>query len=100
MKVVVFYPWLMQVQKQIKVNCKFQLLLINCVYFLPFSFFKKIVYFSFITLKSCHHLDNVHTVFGKVVGGLDVLNKMENVPTDKKCRPKVNFDCKQYTKLK
>jgi peptidyl-prolyl cis-trans isomerase-like protein 2 len=29
-------------------------------------------------------------VFGKVVGGLDVLSKMEAVDTDKKDRPKVS----------
>jgi peptidyl-prolyl cis-trans isomerase-like protein 2 len=34
-------------------------------------------------------LDNVHTVFGKVVGGMDVLSKMEAVETDKKAIPKV-----------
>ena len=36
-------------------------------------------------------MDNVHTVFGKVVGGLDVLSKMESVETDKKERPKVSI---------
>jgi peptidyl-prolyl cis-trans isomerase-like protein 2 len=30
-------------------------------------------------------------VFGKVVGGLDVLSKMESVETDKKERPKVSI---------
>ena len=42
----------------------------------------------FILYKSAHHLDNKHTVFGKVVGGLDVLTKMERVPTDDDDRPK------------
>lgn len=37
----------------------------------------------FITFKSAQHLDNKHSVFGKVVQGLDVLGKMENVPCDK-----------------
>jgi peptidyl-prolyl cis-trans isomerase-like protein 2 len=37
--------------------------------------------------KSAPHLDNKHTVFGKVVGGMDVLTKMEKVETDKKDRP-------------
>lgn len=40
----------------------------------------------FITYRACTHLDNVHTVFGKLVGGLDVLSKMEAVETDKKDR--------------
>jgi cyclophilin family peptidyl-prolyl cis-trans isomerase len=31
----------------------------------------------YILYKSAHHLDNKHTVFGRVVGGLDVLSKME-----------------------
>ena len=51
---------------------------------------------SFITFRACSHLDNKHTVFGKVVGGLDVLSKMEQVETDKKDRPKVSIkieDC-------
>ncbi|XP_074597050.1 RING-type E3 ubiquitin-protein ligase PPIL2 [Brevipalpus obovatus] len=42
----------------------------------------------FITLKSCPHLDRKHTVFGKVVGGLDTLDKIEKIPTEKNDRPK------------
>ncbi|XP_077995435.1 RING-type E3 ubiquitin-protein ligase PPIL2-like [Glandiceps talaboti] len=42
----------------------------------------------FITFRSCRHLDNKHTVFGKVVGGLDTLTSMEAVETDKKDKPK------------
>ena len=38
----------------------------------------------FITFKSCGHLDRKHSVFGKVVDGMEVLQKMEQVPTDKK----------------
>jgi len=41
----------------------------------------------FITYKSCKHLDKHHTVFGKVVGGLEVLREMELVPTDLRDRP-------------
>ena len=35
----------------------------------------------FITFKPAPHLDGKHTVFGKVVGGADVLRAMELVPT-------------------
>jgi peptidyl-prolyl cis-trans isomerase-like protein 2 len=42
----------------------------------------------FITYRRCPHLDGKHTVFGKVVGGMDVLNKLEMVPVDEMDRPK------------
>ncbi|KAL2878639.1 cyclophilin peptidyl-prolyl cis-trans isomerase Cyp8 [Colletotrichum sp. CLE4] len=41
----------------------------------------------FVIYRPTKHLDNKHTVFGKVVGGLDVLSKMEDVPTDGSDRP-------------
>ncbi|XP_075220353.1 RING-type E3 ubiquitin-protein ligase PPIL2 isoform X2 [Lycorma delicatula] len=41
----------------------------------------------FITYRSCRHLDNKHTVFGKVVGGLDTLNAIEKIEVDNKDRP-------------
>eukprot|EP01138_Halocafeteria_seosinensis_P016142 gb/GECG01016471.1/.p1 GENE.gb/GECG01016471.1/~~gb/GECG01016471.1/.p1 ORF type:complete len:534 (+),score=84.49 gb/GECG01016471.1/:1-1602(+) len=42
----------------------------------------------FITFKSCPPLDNKHTIFGRVVGGMQTLSAMENVPTNKKEKPK------------
>ena len=42
---------------------------------------------SFITYRSCKHLDGKHTVFGKLVGGLDTLANVERVETDNKDRP-------------
>ncbi|XP_067951682.1 RING-type E3 ubiquitin-protein ligase PPIL2-like [Watersipora subatra] len=36
----------------------------------------------FITYRSARHLDNKHTVFGKVVGGMDTIDKMEKRETD------------------
>ncbi|UKK01950.2 peptidyl-prolyl cis-trans isomerase [Theileria orientalis] len=41
----------------------------------------------FITFNTCSHLDNVHTVFGKVVGGLDVLKRWNSLKVDDEERP-------------
>lgn len=43
--------------------------------------------FSFITFRSCKQLDGKHTIFGKLVGGLDTLNAMEQIEVDNKDRP-------------
>lgn len=36
----------------------------------------------FVTFRATEHLNGKHTVFGKLVGGEDVLNKIERVPVD------------------
>ncbi|KRT78971.1 hypothetical protein AMK59_8681 [Oryctes borbonicus] len=41
----------------------------------------------FITYRSCKHLDRKHTIFGKVVGGMDTLSEMERIEVDNKDRP-------------
>ncbi|XP_020718823.1 RING-type E3 ubiquitin-protein ligase PPIL2 [Bombus terrestris] len=41
----------------------------------------------FITFRSCRHLDRKHTVFGKIVGGLETLNAIEKIEVDNKDRP-------------
>uniref|UniRef100_A0A3B0MMN3 Peptidyl-prolyl cis-trans isomerase, putative n=1 Tax=Theileria annulata TaxID=5874 RepID=A0A3B0MMN3_THEAN len=41
----------------------------------------------FITFTTCSHLDNVHTVFGKVVGGLEILRKWNTLKVDDEERP-------------
>ncbi|KAJ2335059.1 cyclophilin peptidyl-prolyl cis-trans isomerase Cyp8 [Coemansia sp. RSA 2673] len=45
----------------------------------------------FILYRAAKHLDGKHTVFGRVVGGLPVLSKMESVPTDDSDRPTQNI---------
>lgn len=44
-------------------------------------------FFSFITYRSCRNLDGKHTIFGKLVGGIDTLNEMEKIEVDNKDRP-------------
>ncbi|KAG8181108.1 hypothetical protein JTE90_003157 [Oedothorax gibbosus] len=41
----------------------------------------------FITYRSCQHLDKKHTIFGRVVGGMDTINKMERIQADKDDKP-------------
>ncbi|TQS35516.1 hypothetical protein Golomagni_04063 [Golovinomyces magnicellulatus] len=41
----------------------------------------------FITYKPAKHLDRKHTVFGRVVSGFEVLDKLEKVPSDSENRP-------------
>ncbi|KAJ8962010.1 hypothetical protein NQ314_005792 [Rhamnusium bicolor] len=41
----------------------------------------------FITTQPAPHLDNVHVVFGRVVGGVDVIRQIEALPVDANSRP-------------
>jgi cyclophilin family peptidyl-prolyl cis-trans isomerase len=43
--------------------------------------------FFIVTADACPWLDGKHTVFGQVTSGLDVLDKLEAVPTDSGDRP-------------
>lgn len=41
----------------------------------------------FITVTPTHHLDNKHVVFGRVIEGLDIVNRIENQLTDNNDKP-------------
>lgn len=41
----------------------------------------------FITFRSCKYLDKKHTIFGRLVGGMDVLTKIEDIKTDDADKP-------------
>ena len=43
----------------------------------------------FITCAKCDFLDSKHVVFGKVVEGLLIMRKIENVPTGPNNKPKL-----------
>ncbi|KII66354.1 Peptidyl-prolyl cis-trans isomerase 4 [Thelohanellus kitauei] len=45
----------------------------------------------FITFNPCPAFDDRFTVFGKVVGGMDVLNKIEDVPIDEDYHPLITI---------
>ncbi|KAF4682759.1 cytochrome P450 monooxygenase 9 [Perkinsus olseni] len=44
----------------------------------------------FVTFAPAPHLDGKHVVFGEVIDGMDVLDAVENVPTDAQDKPTVD----------
>lgn len=51
----------------------------------------------FLTLAPASHLDGKNTVFGRLIEGWDVLDKMEAVQADKKNRPKETMKIEKVT---
>ena len=44
--------------------------------------------FFLVTAEACPWLDGKHTVFGRVLDGMDVVDEISHVPTDARNRPR------------
>lgn len=53
----------------------------------------------YITLAPTPHLDNKHAVFGRVCSGMDVIQRMGNVQTNKSDKPTVDVKILKATPL-
>lgn len=53
----------------------------------------------FITCAKCNFLDNKHVVFGRVLDGLLIMRKIENVPTGPNNKPKLPIVISQCGEL-
>ena len=54
----------------------------------------------FITLAPTPHLNGRHTVFGKVIEGMDVVKKIGNVPTEMMDRPREEVRMEKVTVIR
>lgn len=77
------YLWRIRVRILMAHSCMFRKNFRLFIVSYPFLY----LYSSFITYRSCRHLDGKHTIFGKLVGGLEVLTEMEKIEVDNKDRP-------------
>lgn len=53
----------------------------------------------FVTCAKCNFLDNKHVVFGRVLDGLLIMRKIENVPTGPNNKPKLPIVISQSGEL-
>ncbi|MCC8174524.1 MAG: peptidylprolyl isomerase [Odoribacter sp.] len=49
---------------------------------------------AYVNLGGVHHLDSEYTVFGEVIEGLEVIDKIASLPTDKNDRPTTDVKIK------
>ena len=51
----------------------------------------------FVTMAAAPHLDGKNTVFGRLLEGWDTLDKIEEIPVDKKNRPQESVKIESVT---
>ncbi|KAF2838256.1 hypothetical protein M501DRAFT_1011857 [Patellaria atrata CBS 101060] len=54
----------------------------------------------FVTYRTAPHLNRKHTIFGRVVGGLETLDRLEKVETDEKNRPTGRYPFEEFLKMR
>ena len=52
---------------------------------------------AYTTVGGCHHLDGAYTIFGELIEGFDVLDKIANQPRDAYDRPKKDIRIQSVT---